>query len=143
MTGIGIARGVSRMRVLVADSRSKVRFALRTLLTECPEVDLAGEASDAEELVHLVQADCPDLILLDWELQGMVAAPLLVTLRASCPALHIVVLSGRPEVRRTALAVGADAFISKADPPEGLLAVIRSARPTDGTGSRAKGDHRL
>jgi CheY-like chemotaxis protein len=48
-------------------------------------------------------------------------------LRELCPGLPVIVLSGQPEVRRTALAAGADAFVSKADPPEQLLAALRSA----------------
>jgi DNA-binding NarL/FixJ family response regulator len=36
------------------------------------------------------------------------------------------VLSGRPEIRSEALAVGADAFVSKADPPDKLLRAIAS-----------------
>jgi DNA-binding NarL/FixJ family response regulator len=42
------------------------------------------------------------------------------------PNLLVVVLSGRPEVRREALAAGADAFVSKVDPPERLLAALHA-----------------
>jgi DNA-binding NarL/FixJ family response regulator len=37
----------------------------------------------------------------------------------------VIVMSGQPEVRRAALAVGADAFISKTDPPDQLLAALK------------------
>jgi DNA-binding NarL/FixJ family response regulator len=33
-------------------------------------------------------------------------------------------MCGQPEVRRAALAAGADAFISKTDPPDQLLAAL-------------------
>jgi hypothetical protein len=36
----------------------------------------------------------------------------------------VIVLSGRVLARKAALAAGADAFVSKGDPPERLLAAI-------------------
>jgi DNA-binding NarL/FixJ family response regulator len=112
------------MRILLADNRSKVRFALRVLLEQRPELEIVGEAVDAEDLLTQVQVVCPDLVLLDWRLPSTTAADLLLALRGVCPDLHVIVLSERPETRRAALAAGADAFVSKADPPEQLLAII-------------------
>jgi hypothetical protein len=40
--------------------------------------------------------------------------------------MSIVVLGTRPGVEESALATGADAFVSKADPAEELLAAIRA-----------------
>jgi DNA-binding NarL/FixJ family response regulator len=45
-------------------------------------------------------------------------------LRTTCPGLLVIALSGRPAARRSAMAAGADAFVSKADPPERLLKTI-------------------
>ena len=44
------------------------------------------------------------------------------------PESFVVALSGLPEARREALAAGADAFVSKGDPPEKLLAAVRGCR---------------
>ena len=116
------------MRILLADNRSKVRFALRVLLEQRPELEIVGEAFDAGDLPAQVEAACPDLVLLDWRLPSTPAADLLLALRGICPDLHMIVLSERPETRQTALAAGADAFVSKADPPEQLLAAIQSLK---------------
>jgi DNA-binding NarL/FixJ family response regulator len=64
-------------------------------------------------------------VLLDWELPGLQAAnSLLPALRALCPRLSVIALSGKPEARRAALAAGADGFVSKGDPPERLMAAV-------------------
>jgi len=115
---------VRRMGVLLADDQSKVRSALRLLLEQQPGVSILGEAVDATSLVDWVKAACPDLVLLDWELPGLETDSLLPTLRQLCPHLAVVALSGRPEARRAALDAGADAFVSKGDPPERLLAAV-------------------
>ena len=56
------------MRILLADSRPKVRFALRVLLERQPGLEVVGEASDAYWLQSLTAELCPDLVLLGWEL---------------------------------------------------------------------------
>ena len=112
------------MRILVADDQPKVRFALRVLLERQLGLEVVGEAVDTEDLLMRTERVCPDLVLLGWELPGPVGADLLLALREICPDLFVVALSGRPEARRAALAAGADAFVSKTDLPERLLATI-------------------
>jgi DNA-binding NarL/FixJ family response regulator len=112
------------MRILIADDQIRVRQALRVLLTQQPGLRVIGEASDGEGLLAQVGTKAADLVLVDWELPGLVEAGGLPALRSLCPALQVVVLSSRPGVRRTAQSAGVDAFVSKGDPPESLLAAI-------------------
>lgn len=74
----------------------------------------------------------PDLVLLDWELPGRPAAAMLFALHGLDYHPKIIVLSARPESEMDALAVGADAFVCKGDPPERLLdsfrELVRQAR---------------
>lgn len=115
------------MQALLADDQAKVRSALRLLLSHEPDVDVLGEAVDATGLLDWVKAAGPDLVLLDWELPGF-SPDLMATLRELCPSLIVIALSGRPEAHRAALSAGADAFVSKVDPPERLLEAIRDRR---------------
>jgi CheY-like chemotaxis protein len=71
-----------------------------------------------------VEATQPDLVLPDWELPGLRTHAHLSTLRTLCPRLKVIGLSGRPEARQAALTARADAFVSKGDPPERLLAAV-------------------
>jgi DNA-binding NarL/FixJ family response regulator len=129
------------MRILVADDQPKVRSALRLLLEQEPGLSVVGEAAETESLLAQAEATCPDLVLLDWELPSLQATDpstpptgseagsghrLLSALRALCPHLLVIALSGRPEARQAALAAGADAFVSKGDPPERLLTTLRA-----------------
>lgn len=112
------------MRVLLADDQSKVRSALRLLLEQQPDLNILGEAVDAQSLLDWVSVVCPDVVLLDWELPGLGTNSLLPTLRQLCPHLKVIALSGRLEARGAALSAGADAFVSKGEPPERLLAAV-------------------
>jgi DNA-binding NarL/FixJ family response regulator len=112
------------MRVLLADAQPKVRSALRLLLKYQPGVRVVGEVGDAENLLIQILSAHPDLILVDWGLPGLAAIGSLPALRKDNPNLKVIVMSGRPEECQQALAAGADAFISKMDPPEQLLTAL-------------------
>jgi DNA-binding NarL/FixJ family response regulator len=117
------------MRILLADSLPRVRFALRTLLEEQPGLLIVGEAAQCRSLLAQVEVTCPDLLLLSWELPGRPGKRLVRWVRGGgCPDLLVIVLSGRQAARQKALAAGADAFVSKIAPPERLLAAIGAAQ---------------
>jgi DNA-binding NarL/FixJ family response regulator len=124
--------GTAVARILIADSRDDVRSALRLLLEQDADVVVSAEATKVEDLVEQVRLTCPDVIMLDCDLPGLEAEDLLPTLRSICPSIRVVALCARSEVRQAALSAGADAFVSKADPPQRLLNAVRQ-----GSGLRA------
>jgi len=106
------------MRIVIADDQASVRSALKLLL---------------EDILRTVR---PDVILLDWELPGLMHAGELAALRVQCPELQVLILSGRPEAQREALVAGASAFVSKGDPPERLILTLAAL---DGTSDETHG----
>jgi DNA-binding NarL/FixJ family response regulator len=105
---------------------------VRLLLEQEPGVNIVAEVADSDTLLARTADVHPDLVLLDWELPGLNGASaarfVLNALYASCPNVQVIVFSGRPEAGRHALAAGASTFVSKADPPEHLLAALRQAK---------------
>jgi len=116
------------MRILLADDEPRVRSALRLLLEQQPVVDIVEEVANAQELQDHVRNRCPDMLLLDWALPGYTPKNLLTSLRNFHPDLFIIVLDSEPQTRQIALVAGANEFISKNEPPEKLLAAIKSYR---------------
>jgi DNA-binding NarL/FixJ family response regulator len=112
------------MRILIADTQPKVRFALQVLLQRQPDLKVVGEAMDAESLLEQAETVCPDVVLLAWELPGMEMEHLVPILRENCPGILVIALSGRLEAHRAASEIGVDAFVSKSSPPDQLLAAI-------------------
>jgi len=123
------------LRILVADSRPDVRSALKLLVEQDAGMVVSSEARRGGDVLEQVKATCPDVIILDCDLPGLQAGDLLRAVRTVCPCVWVVALCSRSEARRAALSAGADAFVSKADPPQSLLNVIRQ-----GTGRRASGE---
>jgi DNA-binding NarL/FixJ family response regulator len=133
------------MRIFLADDQAKVCSALRLLLEQEPGLSVVGEAAEAKDLLAQVQRTRPDLVLLDWELPGLRAPRsstpsagsgissgqrLLAALHSLSCRVKVIALSGHLEAREEALAAGADAFVSKGDPPERLLTTLRTISVT-------------
>lgn len=115
----------AKMTIVVADADRRVRSAVRILLREEPGVAVVGESSDLAGLVAQVRELKPDVVLLDWELPGRPAAALLLARSTLNYQPKVIVFSARPELEGDILAAGADAFVSKGDPPEALLRAFR------------------
>jgi DNA-binding NarL/FixJ family response regulator len=119
------------MRILLADDQPSVLSAIGLLLEQQPESSVVDEVTNAQELLDHAINLCPDMVLMDWQLPGSTPEKLLATLRTLCPNLFIIVLDSIPHTRQAALNAGANEFVSKNEPPECLLSVIKSYKDSD------------
>jgi DNA-binding NarL/FixJ family response regulator len=130
------------MRILLADNRVKVRFALSALLSQRSRLEIVGEAVDAHDLVQQVKLNCPDIVLLDWRIACQESDDLIAMVKEICPESQVIVLSGRPETKILALSAGADFFVCKGEPPERLLNALASCSCTEHNITMQNGDGR-
>lgn len=125
------------MRILLADDNREVRSALRLLLEEADgrrparpdasDCEIA-ETSDAAGTLAELTRQPADVVLLDWELPGLPPGELLSKIKLLTPGCAVMAMSGRPEARKHSLALGADGFVSKNEPPDRLLELLNIAR---------------
>ena len=121
------------MRTLLADDNDEIRAALRLLLEELGEGDVL-EAGDLGEALAALPGAGVDVILLDWELPqgdyagGRPTAEFVRESKQRAPGCRMIAMSGRPESRVESLGAGCDAFVSKNDPPDRLLALLGVGR---------------
>ena len=121
------------LRVLVADDQSMVRAGFRMLLSGEPDIDVVAEASDGLEAVEKAARFDPTVVLMDIrmpELDGLEATRRIL---ASDSAARILILTtfDLDEYVYEALRAGASGFVLKDDPPEQLLAAIRTVAAGD------------
>lgn len=114
------------MNILLADDEQRVRSALRLILQQETNLTIMGEVNNVTQILDYTDAQMPDLVLLDWELPGGGGANVLTALRIAEVPPAVIALSGRPEALTAALEAGADATVCKTEPPECLLAAIKS-----------------
>ena len=115
--------------ILLADDKCELRAALRLLLETRLGFRVIHEARDMEHVLALVEDAHPDCVILDWELPGRPTRERIPILRTLQPGLKIIAISARPDSGTDALAEGANAFISKSDPPDRMLEIIQPLIP--------------
>lgn len=119
------------MRILLADKEPRVRSAIHILLQRYRHYQIIDEVADGKAILLRASQARPDIIILDWSPGDAAGREMLAELRDCCPDTFVVAISSRPELRKSALAAGADAFVSKVDPPEFLLAAIERGMATE------------
>ena len=113
-------------RILIAESRAVARLALSGFLRSQQNLNVVGEVDNGLDLMAQVEAICPDIMLLDWDLAGQSAPDLVLALRDLDCQPRVIVLAMRQELAQAALDAGADALVYKGDGPKRLLTAIRS-----------------
>ena len=116
------------MRIVIAGGKPSSRRAVRLLVNTRLGIEDVSEAGNYEELMKLVEAVEPDLILLDSELPGVNLNEIIATLCELDHSPSVFVLNERLELEAEILAAGADTFIYKGNNPNQLLIAIEDKR---------------
>jgi DNA-binding NarL/FixJ family response regulator len=119
--------------VLVVDDQSMVRAGFRMLLGGEEDIDVVAEASNGREAVDKAARFKPAVVLMDIrmpELDGLQATREIL---AANPEARILILTtfDLDEYIYEALRAGASGFVLKDDPPENLIAAIRTVAAGD------------
>jgi DNA-binding NarL/FixJ family response regulator len=121
------------IRVLVADDQSMIRAGFRMLLSGEEDIEVVAEADNGREAVDKAARFHPGVILMDIrmpELDGLEATRRIL---AADETARILILTtfDLDEYIYEALAAGASGFVLKDDPPEQLIAAIRTVAAGD------------
>ncbi len=86
------------------------------MLTEIPDVEIAGQAGNAPDALAGVGELKPDVVILDIRMPGGSGIDVLRKLKKDRPALTVIMLTkyAYPQYRERCLALGADFFLDKA-----------------------------
>jgi DNA-binding NarL/FixJ family response regulator len=121
------------VRVLVADDQSMVRAGFRMLLAGEPDIEVVAEASNGLEAVDKAARFDPTVVLMDIrmpELDGIQATRRILAADGEARVL-ILTTFDLDEYVYEALRAGASGFVLKDEPPEQLLAAIRTVAAGD------------
>ena len=121
------------IRVLVADDQSMIRAGFRMLLSGETDIEVVAEAANGLEAVEKVERFDPTVVLMDIrmpELDGLEATRRILATHARARVL-ILTTFDLDEYVYEALRAGASGFVLKDDPPEQLIAAIRTVAAGD------------
>ena len=121
------------IKVMVADDQSMVRAGFRMLLSGEEDIEVVAEASNGLEAIDKAGRFEPTVILMDIrmpELDGLEATRRIL---AADSAARVLILTtfDLDEYVYEALRAGASGFVLKDDPPEQLIAAVRTVAAGD------------
>ena len=115
------------IKVLIADDHAVVRQGLIQILSGIPDMTVADEAANGQEVLDKARTGSYEVVLLDITMPGRSGFDILKDLKHSQPNLPVLVLSIHSEEQyalRT-LKAGAAGYLTKESAPEELVSAIR------------------
>ena len=115
------------IKILIADDHAIVREGLKQIVSEEPDMVMAGEAGNAGEMFDLLDKDNWDIVVLDINMPGKSGLEVLKEMKVKYPDLPILILSMYSEDQYgiRALKAGASGFLKKVSAPDELVCAIR------------------
>jgi DNA-binding NarL/FixJ family response regulator len=116
------------LRLLVADDDPVMRMLLGAMVRADPDIELVGEAEDAEQAIALAALHQPDVALLDIEMPkggGLHAAR---EIHARHPTMRLLALSAHEseDARAAMREAGATGYVVKGAAPAEVLAALKA-----------------
>jgi DNA-binding NarL/FixJ family response regulator len=117
----------ARKTVLVVDDHPLMRQGLALLINQQQDMQVCGEAEEAQAAMHAIAQLRPDIMILDISLSGPDGLELLKNIRASDPDLPVLILSMHDEAiyAERALRARANGYIMKQEATEKVLVAVR------------------
>jgi len=116
------------IRVILADDHALVRQGIRQFLEEAGDIAVTGEAADGEGALRLVEAEQPDVAILDIQMPGMGGVEATRNIKARFPQVRVLVLTAYEEDPYVfaLLRAGANGYILKTADADDLLRAVRA-----------------
>ena len=114
------------IRILVVDDHQVVRQGLRHMLDLEADMEVVGEAHDANEALHQVETLSPEVILMDIKMPGVDGIELTQQIKEKRPSCNVIMLTLYDEYLSEAVEAGAVGYLLKDVKREELTKAIRA-----------------
>jgi DNA-binding NarL/FixJ family response regulator len=118
---------MQRIRTLIADDHTIVRAGIRQFLESAPDIEVVAEAEDGEQAKSLIQAERPDVAVLDIQMPKATGIEVTRWAKANAGGVGILILTAYnddPYVMAV-LQAGANGYVLKTASPDDIVQAVR------------------
>jgi DNA-binding NarL/FixJ family response regulator len=115
------------IRTLIADDHIIVRAGIRQFLESAPDIEVVAEAEDGEQAKSLIQAEHPDVAVLDIQMPKATGIEVTRWAKANAQGVGILILTAYnddPYVMAV-LQAGANGYVLKTAAPDDIIQAVR------------------
>jgi DNA-binding NarL/FixJ family response regulator len=117
-------------QIVLADDHALFREGVKRIIRQVPHLKVTGEVADGLELLELIKASPPHLVILDIampHLQGIEAAKLIKSLHPEVKVLILTMHKSHEHLSR-AISAGVEGYLLKENTHGDLLAAIQAIK---------------
>jgi DNA-binding NarL/FixJ family response regulator len=119
---------MEKKKIVIAEDHTILREGLKALLITNPDIEIAGEAGDGREAIHLVEKLTPDLVMMDLSMPRMDGMEAIREIKRRWPKTKVLTLTVHKteEYILTTLKAGADGYLLKDADYQEMMTAVRS-----------------
>ena len=116
------------LRLVLADDHTMMRSGMRLLLEREPDFSIVGEAGDGRQAIEIVEAQSPDVILMDIAMPNMNGIEATRRITDTHPKTAVIILSMHSDESYVlrALKAGARGYLLKDSAESDLISAVRA-----------------
>jgi DNA-binding NarL/FixJ family response regulator len=114
-------------RILIVDDHPIVRHGLTELIARQSDLEVCGDASNSADALRQIEADPPDLAIIDISLEGENGLELIKQIKSRWPQVRMLVSSMHDETvyAPRAFQAGAQGYLSKQESIRKMIDAVR------------------
>jgi DNA-binding NarL/FixJ family response regulator len=120
------------LRIVIVDDHDLLRRGTRQILSEADGMEVVAEAANAAEALEVVEANRPDLVLIDIRLPDRNGIDVAKLILERHPSIRVVILSAYDDEDyvRAAIESGVAGYLLKTMPGDELVRAVRASVAT-------------
>ncbi|PST85078.1 DNA-binding response regulator [Pedobacter yulinensis] len=122
------------IRILIIEDDEILRMAYKSMLNEVPGYQVLNAYASFDEAKRFLEAESPDVILLDIEMPGTNGLQALPFIKRTLPDVSIIILTvfDSEDMVFEALGKGASGYLTKNSPGSRIIEAVREVRSGGG-----------
>jgi two-component system response regulator NreC len=122
------SRKAIRLRLVLADDHTMMRSGLRLLLERESDFSIVGEAGDGRQAIEIVEAQSPDIVIMDIAMPNMNGIEAARRITDAHPMTSVIILSMHSDESYVlrALNAGARGYLLKDSAESDLISAVRA-----------------